>query len=575
MSVTTLWTVLGIEPTQDVTLIRRAYAGVLKRIIPEEDPTGFAALRQAYEQAMMLARSVGLGTPGVPVEPVAAARVEPVSATPEPATAPDISRNATVQPTPLDQLRGSFLALQQAATTSGASDPDTLKALLDACLNSPALENLSIQLEFEPAIVRFFAQTLPRTQSLLETVITHWKWRDRPRSAAGGAIAALVSHADNLWRLEQLRDSSPRAYRALTRPPRLARLWFELVFRGLDTSVREALEQFRNVAPGVFNPLAQAWWHKFFTEPHVRPVWLRAAGVLALVGCFAGGVVGMDGDRPGLGIALGGVAGLLSGLALAGLWLGLIDWPRYRLSATRRAAPPSLRLGWAAAAGIACIVSTFSPDGLPGMLAALAVSLVLLVWVIIMAPAFRNSATASVMSRIWTAIVVNVPLGVWWVLLNVGPTAPPTLTMSVIFIGTVFAFAIGQSLLWVEFLHDLNRSQRQQARAGVAAVALAALALLLLTRIGSDGNHLLLMCLVLVVLAHRTPALNLTVEQVKVRHYVTVVPAVVVARMLDREDMASILQLGGILFMAGVLLSMGVCIYNDWKASREGDPSPA
>ena len=180
-----------------------------------------------------------------------------------------------------------------------------------------------------------------------------------------------------------------------------------------------------------------------------------------------------------------------------------------------------------------------------------------------------------VMRRIWAAIIINIPLGVWWTLNNLGPLAPPTIPMSVVFIGTVVAFAIGQPLLWVEFMHDLTRSQQQQARVAVAAIALGALALLLLTRIGSEGNHLLLMCLVLVVLAHRTPALNLTAAQVKIRHYVTVVPAAVLGRVLNREDMASILQLGGILFMAGVALSMGVCFYNDWKASREGDPSPA
>lgn len=59
------------------------------------------------------------------------------------------------------------------------------------------------------------------------------------------------------------------------------------------------------------------------------------------------------------------------------------------------------------------------------------------------------------------------------------------------------------------------------------------------------------------------------------RHYMTVVPAVVLGRVLNREDMAAILQLGGACFMGGVALSMGVCLYNDLRASRAGDPSPA
>ena len=602
MSTPTLWTVLGIAPTRDVLLIRRAYATLLKRLNADEDPAGFAALRQAYEQAMMLARTVVMSAPVMPetpvgsVVPVAPPQDSPSSGAQESAEAasdaasmqqppppqislqtpaPEIAPAPAAPPPALDQLRSAFVALQQAATTPETPNPDTLRALLEACLTSPALENLSIQLEFEPAIVRFFAQTLPRTQSLLEMVIDHWKWRDRPRSAAGGAIAALVGHADNLRSLEQLQISAPRVSRALTLPPRPAWLWIQVVFLGLDVSVRQALEQFRNVAPGIFDPAAQAWWSDFFTRPHLRPVWLRAAGIVALLGCYVGSLVGMDRDRLWLGVALGGLAGALGGVAFAGLWLGLVDWPRYRLSGTRSAAPPWLRLGWAPAAGVACVLSILSPDGLPAMVGAFAVSLVLLSWAVIMAPGFSDLTAPPVMRRIWAAIIINIPLGVWWTLNNLGPLAPPTIPMSVVFIGTVVAFAIGQPLLWVEFMHGLTRGQQQQARVAVAAIALGALALLLLTRIGSEGSHLLLMCLVLVVLAHRTPALNLTAAQVKIRHYVTVVPAAVLGRVLNREDMASILQLGGILFMAGVALSMGVCFYNDWKASREGDPSPA
>ncbi len=47
-----IWTVLGIDPTEDVSAIKRAYAEKAKTCHPEEDPEGFLRLRQAYQAAL-------------------------------------------------------------------------------------------------------------------------------------------------------------------------------------------------------------------------------------------------------------------------------------------------------------------------------------------------------------------------------------------------------------------------------------------------------------------------------------------------------------------------------------------
>lgn len=52
----TLWTTLGLAPTNDEREIRRAYARRLKEVHPEDDPVGFQALREAYEHASNMAR---------------------------------------------------------------------------------------------------------------------------------------------------------------------------------------------------------------------------------------------------------------------------------------------------------------------------------------------------------------------------------------------------------------------------------------------------------------------------------------------------------------------------------------
>ena len=52
-----LWTTLGLDPTKDVSAIKRAYAEKAKTCHPEEDPAGFLKLRQAYQAALAYAES--------------------------------------------------------------------------------------------------------------------------------------------------------------------------------------------------------------------------------------------------------------------------------------------------------------------------------------------------------------------------------------------------------------------------------------------------------------------------------------------------------------------------------------
>ncbi len=47
-----MWGELGIEPTADATVIRRAYAQRLRAIDPDRDPAAFQRLREAYEAAL-------------------------------------------------------------------------------------------------------------------------------------------------------------------------------------------------------------------------------------------------------------------------------------------------------------------------------------------------------------------------------------------------------------------------------------------------------------------------------------------------------------------------------------------
>lgn len=50
----TIWQQLGIEPTNDIKEIKRAYAKQLQIYHPEEDAEGYQALREAYDRAIKL-----------------------------------------------------------------------------------------------------------------------------------------------------------------------------------------------------------------------------------------------------------------------------------------------------------------------------------------------------------------------------------------------------------------------------------------------------------------------------------------------------------------------------------------
>ncbi|VEI76829.1 DnaJ domain [Serratia fonticola] len=51
------WQILGIEPTDDQQAIRAAYRSKLPDHHPENDPSGFQLLRQAFEHARKLAET--------------------------------------------------------------------------------------------------------------------------------------------------------------------------------------------------------------------------------------------------------------------------------------------------------------------------------------------------------------------------------------------------------------------------------------------------------------------------------------------------------------------------------------
>jgi hypothetical protein len=52
-----MWSTLEIEPTVDISVIKKAYAKKLRIHHPEDDPEGYQTLREAYDRALKFARN--------------------------------------------------------------------------------------------------------------------------------------------------------------------------------------------------------------------------------------------------------------------------------------------------------------------------------------------------------------------------------------------------------------------------------------------------------------------------------------------------------------------------------------
>lgn len=52
------WRILNIEPTEDVSIIKKAYAKKLRLHHPEDDPQGYQKLREAYDTALLYAKRI-------------------------------------------------------------------------------------------------------------------------------------------------------------------------------------------------------------------------------------------------------------------------------------------------------------------------------------------------------------------------------------------------------------------------------------------------------------------------------------------------------------------------------------
>lgn len=196
-----IWQQLGIDPTQDIRTVKRAYARRIKAVHPEDDPQGFQQLRAAYESALAQLQDEDVAFIRQPLQdssehlqsqPLRSKtnNSPPPRRHPEPDVKSDVNHNVN----PLPERRHGLPVEHYISTNKAVSMVTELlrvtrqqgekqgKIYLEQLLQSEALKNLDLKSDFEEKLLFELAQQEPLPMELLTMVANHFGWQETIRS---------------------------------------------------------------------------------------------------------------------------------------------------------------------------------------------------------------------------------------------------------------------------------------------------------------------------------------------------------------------------------------------------------
>lgn len=232
MSVAEPWISLGLAPTADVRAIRSAYAGKLKQIDVDADPDAFRSLREHHDWALHLARAMASETFAAPEDDHAAMIDTAAEANGDAASLPGGRQVATMSEPeaampgePAEELDRYKMHIWQLLTDEkyGPWHGDRLAARTRALLDLPILENIEVTAETEHWLAAVIAQTMPRSDPIVEMAVHHFGWKRLEGKVGGfyGLHHALqrLKDMDCSQRLRQPDHRWHQAFLYLQQPP--------------------------------------------------------------------------------------------------------------------------------------------------------------------------------------------------------------------------------------------------------------------------------------------------------------------------------------------------------------------
>lgn len=224
------WNMLGIERTNEIAAIRRAYAVKLKAIDVEADPEVFIALRGALESALAEVQGRSRWIPGnslageaLPIVATSEPEVAPAPRSsppheqpeaskqppptgqappPDPPEAPSPPRARSPQAAPPEQPEidpEDFARIERMLFGENPYDADALGDAASALFAHPALDRIVVAESVQNWAVDMIVNAAPRSDPLIEPAITRFGW---DKNAGDWRRPPVLD-----WIIERRRDS--------------------------------------------------------------------------------------------------------------------------------------------------------------------------------------------------------------------------------------------------------------------------------------------------------------------------------------------------------------------------------